>query len=191
VQNRLQKTFKVRDVTLVTSKAHYAFNATSEVSSCPPPDRKFARDIKRRLKRGEPVSTSTHIANRSWLKKPEHAGVVKVTPFTSQGFLLPLELMEKLEGEILHLSITVEYETWNKRTRLLTVCTEGWAVEHMRQTIEHLRSELASGRLNQARVMFGLSPIAVKATSGSNVTGQASQGVPPSDSRKVGSEEEA
>jgi hypothetical protein len=162
VQNRLQKAFRIRDVTLVTSNAQFAFNATGEVSSCPPPDRKLARKIKRRLKRGEAVSMSTHVSNRTWIKKPEHAGFVEATPFTSQGFLLPLELMENIDGPILNLLITVEYETWNKRTRLLTVATEGWAVEHMQRCIEHVRSELDSGRLNQARMMFGLKPIAIK-----------------------------
>lgn len=162
ISNRLQRTLRVRDVTLVTSRASFGFNATGEVRSCHPPERKLAKDVIRRLRSGEAVSHETYISSRTWLKKPEHAGFVEVTPFTSQGFVLPLELIESIEGKLLHLSITVEYETWTKRTRLVTVCTEGWAVDHMRRIIEHVRSELANGNLNQARKMFGLNPVSPK-----------------------------
>jgi hypothetical protein len=160
VQNQTQRAFRVRDVYLATSKGFYAFNATGEVSSVGADNEaKMTRDIKRRLKRGEAVQISTQIAHRNWQVKLDHTGIVEVRPFTSQGFVLPFELLSGLDGELKHLQISVEYETWTKRTRILTQCTEGWPVENMKKVISQAKTSIADGSINVARQLFKMPPV--------------------------------
>lgn len=161
IRNHLQKSFRVRAVSLVTAKGNFAFNATGTVSSSFPPKRvKLTTEQKERLKSGKEVMIdSPAISHRSWSVKHEHAGFVEVQPFTSQEFILPLALMDTVDDEVRHLQITVEYETWTKRTRILHQCTQGWAVEHLRKQIAHTKAELQSGSLNAARAMFQLPPV--------------------------------
>lgn len=120
IHNHLQKAFRVREVVLVTDRGNYAFNATGEVvSSGLPLPRKITRDIKQRLKKGEAVEISTSIAQRKLPVPGDHIGFVEVKPFTSQGFVLPLELMNDVAAVPKHLQITVEYETWTKLSAML------------------------------------------------------------------------
>lgn len=160
VSNHTQRSFRVRDVHLATSVGYFGFNATGEVSSVGADgSAKLTRDIMRRVRRGEAVQISTQIAQRSWKVNVDHTGIVEVRPFTSQSFVLPFVLVGSLEGELKHLQISVEYETWTKRTRILTQCTEGWAVENMKLVIGMAQKALREGQINESRKVFNMQPV--------------------------------
>jgi hypothetical protein len=164
VHNHTGKNFTVREVTLITDKTEFPFNATGkEQSSLKLKEPRLTREQKKRLARGEMIEISSQLQFQVRRRPPE-GGFVTVTPFTSQEFLLPVNFLTFFSGVVKGLRITVEYESWTHETRILQGYTNGKDLPHLRMTIEHYRNEHLSGSMNAARRKFGMPEIPMPST---------------------------
>ena len=164
IQNQLGQPFTVRHLVLVTETADLRFDATDEVTSSfkgqlPKLPRRQLRALKKGLIKEIPIGTEVQFRSlKSWQSTPTKEGFVRVEPFTSHRFLLPYQLLAGPARTPSGFKITIEYEAWPQKRKILQLATAG-SLEQVKKMVEHARSEMLNGTLNTARTQFGKPPI--------------------------------
>jgi len=95
-----------------------------------------------------------------WRTKQTPEGFVEVAPFTSQEFLLPVYLVQRVDAPIEAIQFLVEYDNYSGGVSIMKVDAKD-SVEHTQKMIDHFKNEISNGSLNRQRSMFGLKPIEV------------------------------
>jgi hypothetical protein len=164
LHNHLGQAFTVRHFALITERGDFLFNPLEEVRSSfkgehPKPTRKQLRA----LKKGEikEIPLSVEFQYRRWRSNPSREGFATIEPFTSQEFLLPLQLLADKEGTPSGFRITVEYEAWPRKRRIWKIVTPGSLTQNQK-TLINVRQQLASGYINSERAKLGKAPIRLK-----------------------------
>jgi hypothetical protein len=127
IRNWVGKTFTVRSVVVVTDKDHYEAMPTTDVMSTSVEEYpNLTRKERRALERGDSdvlPSTITHgmISLRSWQSNPTADGFATVEPFTQRSFLFHNQLFDDKRGDgtPTALRITIEYEAWPSRRKVM------------------------------------------------------------------------
>jgi len=167
IQNQLGQPFTVRHLVLVTDTADLRFDVTDEVTSSfkgllPKLPRKQLRALKKGLIKEIPIGTEVQFRSfKSWQSTPTREGFVTVEPFTSNRFLLPYQLLAGPERAPKGFRITIEYEAWPQKRKILQITTTG-SLDQAKKMLEHARTEILNGSLNTARAQFGKPPIVIK-----------------------------
>jgi hypothetical protein len=87
---------------------------------------------------------------------------VTIEPFTSNQFLLPFQLLVGPTPTPSGFRITIEYEAWAQKRKILQIATTG-SLEAVKKMLAHATTEIVSGNLNKVRAKFGKPAIAVNA----------------------------
>ena len=180
LRNHLGRPFTIRRAVLVTDKANYRFSPTGEVSTSFDEDHpKITWQQSQLLKTGKvnAIQVGAEFQFRSWQAAPTPAGFVEAESFTSHEFVLPAQLFADFDSTILGIRVTIQYQTWTKTAKLLTVESQG-SVEHLRSTVAQFREQIRSGSLDKARAMFRMPPVGPAA--GAEPSGNVSKS-PPSE----------
>lgn len=86
-------------------------------------------------------------------------GFLTITPFTEQRFLLPAELIAAVRGNAIGFRITLHYTAWTGDVRIFQDTVHYPADNEAAKLIEHVKSELSSGSLNEVRRKFGMTEV--------------------------------
>jgi len=164
LHNHLGQAFTVRHFALITERGDFRFDPLDEVRSSftgehPKPTRKQLRA----LKKGEikEIPLGVEFQYRRWRSNPTREGFATIEPFTSQEFLLPLQLLADKEGTPSGFRITIEYEAWPRKRRIWKIVTPG-SLTQTQKTLINVRQQLLSGYINRERAKLGKAPIPVK-----------------------------
>lgn len=145
VSNRTGTSFIVRDLAVVTTKMTVRFIPAGEVTTCfDEPDQKISRHQQRLLKRGiiKSIEFPPVLALLSWNKPKTLEGFVEITPFTSHQFVLPNQLLQSVQGDLISLKLTVEYRSWSNEVKILSISSK--ELNHqLNNSIESSKKRLA------------------------------------------------
>lgn len=161
IKNHAGRTFKVRELVMVDTKISFTLNPTGDVSTdFKGGDVQLTRKQKKMLKKGiiDKIPIRSVLAHTPWRTTPSPEGFVIIEPFTSHQYIMPLEMIDALSGDIQSLEIIIEYTTWSNQTRIMRISSSEM-VKQIQMTIDHLKPQLESGQLDKARKMFGVPPV--------------------------------
>jgi hypothetical protein len=164
IQNQLGKKFTIRHLVMTADIGDCALNPTGEVSSSfKEQGPKFTRKQIRALKKGEikELPGRTEFQMRSWRAMPTVEGFVTVEPFTSHQFVVLYQLIADHDVKPSGLRITIEYEAWPDKRRIMEIVTME-AAKELQQMVESGRKQILDGSLNIIRQKFGKPPIRIK-----------------------------
>jgi hypothetical protein len=152
---------------MVTEEGDFKFNPTDEVaSSFKEQYRKPPRKLLRALKKGQikeiPMGREFQYRSwQSWHSDPTREGFVTIQPFTRHCFLLPYPLLADQSGTPSALVLTIEYEAWPERRKIIQIETNR-SVDQMIKTVKDARNQLFSGSINVERQKLGKSLIKIR-----------------------------
>jgi len=92
---------------------------------------------------------------------PTVEGFVTVEPFTSHQYVVLYQLIADHDIKPSGLRITIEYEAWPEKRRIMEIVTTE-AAKELQKMVESSRKQILDGSLNVIRQKFGKPPIRVK-----------------------------
>lgn len=159
VSNHLSRSFRVRESSIVTPGIHFRLNPTGAAeTSFKKRNPKLTKDQKRALKKNGTVQLRGEMQFTPWRTEKTSEGFVEIKPYTSQQFLLPIFLANRINAEIESIQFIIEFDNYAGGIDIIQVDALN-SVGFMQKTMDRFMESILDGTLNRQRANFGLEPV--------------------------------